>query len=414
MRFKFTLATLIAALPLFISVAPQPAKQGGKAIPLFEHSSLVNSDNNVNVEALNFHVASTTAKILRGFDNFKKNTGTLHPSAVKGSRKRGSGAESLQYSSPIWYGLIGVGIPHMPYHVVFDTGSSDLILPGPHCDQSCNGRSFYDPEESETSLDLQANFNIIFLDDDTASGELYSDIVSVAGLVAIHQTIGAASQFYDTPADGVMGMAFQSVSAYDASPVFQSLFFSGELDAPVFAFSFVAPGPELYLGGTNPAMYTGDFTYVGVNTPGFWDINIDAIVGNGETMWTDVAAIIDTGTNLIHGHPEEVGILYDAIGGTDASETLGDGYYTFPCDDIPSVSFTIGGTSFPISAGTLSLRSIAEGSNECIGTIVGWDFGESTWLIGVAFLKNVYTVFDMAEVRVGFAAPAPAPSAVAR
>ncbi|KAF9222163.1 acid protease [Gyrodon lividus] len=432
MGFKFTLATVIAALPLFVSVAPQPAKQGGKAISLFERSSLVNADNSVNVEALNLHVASTTAKILRGFDNFERHTGNLHPSAVKGHRKRESGGTPLGYCASIWYGLISVGIPPMPYDVMFDTGSrhvsvircmylteldhSDLILPGPNCDQSCDGHDFYDPKESETSIDLHDTFEITFTAGNRAFGQLYIDTVSVAGLVATEQIIGAASyyssalQSYKFPADGLIGMAFQSVSAYDASPVFQTLISDGEIDEPVFAFSFAAPGPELYLGGTNPAMYSGDFTYVGITTPGFWQVDIDGIVGNGETMWTSVSATIDTGTVLIYGHPEEVGILYDAIGGTDASETLGKGYYTFPCNDIPSVSFIIGGTSFPISAGTLSLGSIVGGSDECIGSIIGRDFGESTWLIGTAFLRNVYTAFDMGAMRVGFAAPAPAPA----
>ncbi|KAF9220234.1 acid protease [Gyrodon lividus] len=409
---RFTLATVIAALLFFVAAVPQPTKQGGKTIPLLERSSVVNADNSVNFEALNSHVASTTAKIFRSFDNFEKNTGTLHPSAMKGPQKRGSGGAPLSYSSSTWYGIIGVGTPAMLFDVVFDTGSSDLILPGPDCDESCDGHNSYYPEDSDTSIDLEDLFSIIYLDGSNGVGELFSDVVSVAGLEAFGQTIGAALHYSQSleshkfPADGFMGMAFQSASSYDASPVFQTLISNDETDQPVFAFSFVAPGPELYLGGTNPAMYTGDFTYVDVTAPGLWQINIDDIVVNGQSLLTNIAAIIDTGTILIYGHPSDVATLYAAVDATDASETLGYGYWTFPCEDIPSVSFTIGDTSFPISSGNLNLGHAVEGSNECIGSIIGRDFGESTWLIGTAFLSNVYTAFDVGEMRVGFATPA--------
>ncbi|KIJ14863.1 hypothetical protein PAXINDRAFT_78350, partial [Paxillus involutus ATCC 200175] len=56
------------------------------------------------------------------------------------------------------------------------------------------------------------------------------------------QTLGAASQYSSGlaisqfPADGLMGMAFQSISDYNASPVFQTLVSEGQTDQSVFAF----------------------------------------------------------------------------------------------------------------------------------------------------------------------------------
>ena len=82
------------------------------------------------------------------------------------------------------------------------------------------------------------------------------------------QTLGAATNYsgFDIsqyPADGLMGMAFQSISAYSAPPLFQTLISQGAVTSPVFGFKFAASRPsELFLGGTNSALYTGDFTWV--------------------------------------------------------------------------------------------------------------------------------------------------------
>ena len=59
-----------------------------------------------------------------------------------------------------------------------------------------------------------------------------------------------------------MGLAFQSISNYNAPPVFQTLIEEGMLDEQVFGFKLAASGSELFLGGTNNNLYTGDFTWV--------------------------------------------------------------------------------------------------------------------------------------------------------
>lgn len=49
------------------------------------------------------------SKIHRGFENYEKNTGAPHPSAVKGVGKRGAGDALTDDSSQLWYGTISVG-----------------------------------------------------------------------------------------------------------------------------------------------------------------------------------------------------------------------------------------------------------------------------------------------------------------
>ncbi|KAF9221433.1 acid protease [Gyrodon lividus] len=272
----------------------------------------------------------------------------------------------------MWAGTISVGTPPKTYIVLFDTGSSDLFLPGADCDNSCDGHEHY---ESSTSVYLDEPFVIQFWSGESAFGHQYVDNVTIVGLTAHHQTLGAAShysrgfQFDQFFPDGLMGMGFQAISQYNQSPVFQTLVTQGQTDEPVFAFTFADNEAELYIGGTNPEMYIGAFSWAHVIEHGFWEVTMDNILGNGQIVLTNIAVIIDTGTDLIHGDPPDVARLYEAIGGT-AELDDGRGFFNFPCDAVPSVSLTFGGTSFPIPPETFNIGTTPNDPSSCTGVIV--------------------------------------------
>ncbi|KAF9226171.1 Asp-domain-containing protein [Gyrodon lividus] len=395
----FTLVTTLTALPFFVAASPQRVNQGarGTAIPLSKRSSLVNADKSVNLEALKSHVASTKAKILRGFDNFEKNTGAPHPFAVKRATG-GLPLDAFEFGTA-WSGTISIGTPPS-----FHTGA-DLVLPGSGCDASCNGHTLYDPASSSSFVYLGEPFLINYGNDETAFGQQHADNVTIVGLTATDQTFGVAShyswglQVRQFPPDGLMGMAFPSLSVYRQSPVFQTLVTQGQTDEPVFSFNFAAPRPELYLGGSNPSMYTGDFIYAQVTEQSYWQVNMDNVVVNGEVVLTNVNSIIDTGSELIHGTAKDVATFYAAIGGARSPDD--PEFYIFPCKNVPSVSFTFGGTSFPILADSLIHGTADSESIDCYGAIIVGKL--PFWVIGTAFLRNVYTTFDVANARVGFA-----------
>ncbi|KAF8122505.1 Asp-domain-containing protein [Boletus edulis] len=407
---RFTLATSIVALAVLAAAAPQPAGQRiGMAIPITKRSSLVKADKSVNFDALKSHVAAVKAKIHRGFTNYEKIAGRKHPSDVGGVERRGAGDPLTDDQNDLWYGSISVGTPAKSFTVDFDTGSSDLFLPGSGCDSSCSGHAIWAPSSSSTSQDLGQSFSLAYGDGSTVSGEQYNDIVSIAGFSAPTQTLGAANTYSSGfessqfPADGLMGMGFQSISDYNASPVFQSLISEGCVSDPVFSFKLSSSGAELYIGGSNSALFTGGFTYTPVTRQAYWEVNMDNVKGNNKTILTNVDAIIDTGTTLIVGIPSDVLTLYKALGGKAAPLSVGQGFYTFPCDSFPSISLTFGGKSFPIAASALNLGSVSSGSSDCVSGLVGQDTGSSFWIVGDVFLQSVYTAFDVGNTRVGFA-----------
>ncbi len=134
---------------------------------------------------------------------------------------------------------------------------------------------------------------------------------------------------------------------------------------------------------------------------GYWQVLMNAVSANGVVAASNLQAVIDTGTTLIIGDTNSVRALYARIPGSkDASNTIGAGFYTFPCNSIPNISMTFGGTAFPISPSLFNLGRVSRGSNDCVGAILGQN--QRFWIVGDTFLQGVYTAFDLGNNRVGF------------
>jgi hypothetical protein len=105
---------------------------------------------------------------------------------------------------------------------------------------------------------------------DSRYARFFRDIRCLTAEQAVDQTLGVATEYSSSfvvdqfPPDGLMGLAFQSVSIYNATPVFESIVSEGQTDEPVFSFKLATSGSELYLGGANSTLYTGDFAYTPV------------------------------------------------------------------------------------------------------------------------------------------------------
>jgi cathepsin D len=107
-------------------------------------------------------------------------------------------------------------------------------------------------------------------DGSSVQGEEYTDTVTVSGLTATGQTLGAATT-YSTgfsstyfPPDGLMGLAWEQLSVYGANGFFQTLVAEGKVTSSVFGFKLATSGSELYLGGVDTSLYTGSVTWTPV------------------------------------------------------------------------------------------------------------------------------------------------------
>ncbi|KXN87900.1 Aspartic protease [Leucoagaricus sp. SymC.cos] len=408
MRLSWGFIALLMAAPTLANAIPPRV---GTVIPLTRRTNLlVDHQGVVKPDALKLQLNKATNKVNRGLQAFEKNTGQRHPSQKQTIQGRDTGSDSLtDDQEALWHGTISVGTPAKQFTVDFDTGSSDLFLPGADCGGTCQGHQIYDTSASSTAENQGQTFRLAFGDGSTVQGDVFTDTITIAGLTATNQTVGSATQ-YSTgfeldqfPPDGLMGMAFPQISEFGANPFFQTLVAQGVPTAAQFSFKLAESGSSLFLGGADSDLFTGDFTNVHVTQEGFWQVDLDSVNVGGDAAASNLAGVIDTGTSLIVAPQADVARFYEAIPGSqDASSTVGDGFFTFPCNSDPQVSLTFGGKQFAVASDAFNLGQVSQGSSDCIGGVAGTS-GIDFWVVGDVFLRNFYTRFDVGNRQVGFA-----------
>lgn len=206
----------------------------------------------------------------------------------------------LFYFISRFLGDITVGTPAVKFTVDFDTGSSDFFLPAASCGTTCDGHTKYNPSASTSSIVGGKAFTLTYGDGSNVSGSTYGDTVTVAGLTAKNQTVGAATRYSSGfaatrfPPDGLVGLGYTSLSVWNAPPIHETLANQGTLTEKVLAFKLAKTGSELNLGGINKASYTGDITYTPVTKQGYWQINFDSLTVDSKTIVNTTTVIVDS------------------------------------------------------------------------------------------------------------------------
>jgi len=160
-------------------------------------------------------------------------------------------------------------------------------------------------------------------------------------------------------------------------------------------------GGELMFGGVDSTRYEGDIHYAPVIRKGYWEVELEDFALGDKHLGQKARAAIDTGTSLI-AIPSEIA---DAINLSIGAEKGFHGVYTVDCHKVPSlpdVSFTFGGRDYKLGAKDY----ILEAQGTCMSAFMGIDIPAPAgpiWIIGDAFLRSWYTVYDLGNNRVGFA-----------
>ncbi|KAI0294582.1 aspartic peptidase domain-containing protein [Russula brevipes] len=318
-------------------------------------------------------------------------------------------------TSDVYGWICSVKIGATNFNLILDTGSTDLLVPGNNCTACGNITHFYNPHLSG-GKDLRKNVSEIY-GSANATGELYQDAVSIAGLKVQHQTFVAATAYSDgldfsSELDGIAGFAYPSLSSINATPLFQSLVQQKQIASGVFGVSLAPNCSKVHLGGIDPNYLDKDFAHFNIvgkkHNRGFWMVNTTAVSAGGVDAMGPKFTIVDTGTSFVIVDNRTAGDFYKKIHGSSYYE---DGIFSIPCGFDKNVTVTFSGdkNGFDIPPGDFKLGAADVGSNAtgtgtCYGAIVAADLEKDQMILGDVFLRNVYTKFDFDKNQVGFAA----------
>lgn len=323
------------------------------------------------------------------------------------------------YLDAQYYGEITLGTPGQKFNVIFDTGSSNLWVPSATCpiwELACRTHNRYDSTKSSTYKENGTDFEIHY-GSGSMSGFLSTDTCCVAGVCVTDQTFAESTHepglaFVAGKFDGILGMGFPQIAVLGVMPVFNNMVNQGLVEAPVFSFWLNRDpnadlGGEMILGGSDPLFYEGEMTYVPVEREGYWQIVMDGIVMEGDTVGCDggCTAIVDTGSSLLVGPTKQTNAINKAIGGVELIP--GTGQYQMDCnsiDSLPEIDFMLGGQPFTLTGKDYVLAITQLGQTQCISGFMGMDLPMGDWwILGDVFIGKFYSEFDLGNSRVGFA-----------
>ncbi|KAJ6554591.1 acid protease [Mycena capillaripes] len=423
----FNAAALLLALTLAVSTVasptPESASASGITIPLRKRSGFTLANGVFDKDKAHAATVATINKHRQNLINLKQNVGshafpkgaTIKPVAtlprdVEAHMERRQ-AEPLTdiNSDELWDGPISIGTPPQPFQIDFDTGSSDLWVPSVLClSSTCAPKHKFNAFRSSTVKRKAGIFNIQYGDGSTVSGPIMTDTVTVAGVRATNQYFSPvttlSSSFAGASDDGILGLAFPAISNLHQNPFFNTAVAAHTVRAGRFAFYLAATNSELFLGGVNANKFRGDIESHPIDTStGFWQIPGASVKVGPSAAVSNFETIIDSGTTIMYGPPAAVQAVYAKVPGSALFDSV-NGFYSFPCNAPPQISFNWGGRDWTISSANINLGLTADGSSLCVGALAGQDIGlGNTWLLGDSFMKNVYTVFDVEQKAVGFA-----------
>ncbi|PIL37646.1 hypothetical protein GSI_01340 [Ganoderma sinense ZZ0214-1] len=309
---------------------------------------------------------------------------------------------------------VKIGTPGVTLNLDFDTGSSDLWVWSSQIRNATKykGHTIYNPAKSSTAKAADGSWNISYGDGSSASGNVYSETVTLGDLAIPGQAVELAKKLsssflQDSGNDGLLGLAWPSINTVYPRPVatpVENLINKKLIDPPVFTVKLGRGDTEAgfySFGYIDTEVTSNALTYTSVdNSQGFWQVDsLSWSLGGATKERSGNTTILDTGTTLLLVSDDVVEEIYGAIEGATYDDEQGG--YKFPTDaTIPDVEFAVGDTLYKVNPKDIAFGDAGDGfvfgGIQSRGNL---DFD----IFGDVFLKSVYVVFNQGESTVGLA-----------
>lgn len=315
------------------------------------------------------------------------------------------------YMNAQYYADISIGTPPQDFKVILDTGSSNLWVPSSECGSlACFLHSKYDHSESSSYKENGTDFSIRY-GSGSLEGYISQDTLTIGDLTIPKQDFAEATSepglaFAFGKFDGILGLAYDTISVDKVVPPFYNAIDKGLVDDAQFAFYLndkdTDKSGEITFGGYDESKIKGNITWLPIRRKAYWEVKFNGI-GLGEEFaeLENHGAAIDTGTSLITLPSGLAEIINSEIG----AKKGWSGQYSLDCDsraNLPDMTFNFNGYNFTINPYEYTL----EVSGSCISAITPMDFPEPVGpmaIIGDAFLRKYYSIYDVENNAVGLA-----------
>lgn len=326
----------------------------------------------------------------------------------------------------LWVAPTSFGTPPQDLPLLVDTGSAALWAFSTKC-QGC-GTGAFDVTKSSTFVNTSEPASYAYGSGATTiQGWHVKDTVGISGVTtenAEFAVIDAETNAkLDKTSAGLSGWSwpFTDEDGKIANPVPYIQAKNKQWSEPVFGVYLNRKNPRAEAHGTQ-SKGDGALTVSGVDHQYFdgeltwtprredkkraefaWLIDFPHFTANGKQRDLDPSslAILDTGTTLVFGPPDDVRAFWSSVPGAIDNN---DGTWTVDCNrtDIKA-SFNLAGKDWEFDPTDLIFE---DEPGKCFGAIIYqmsmWPLG-AKWLVGGTFLKNVYTAFQYDPPQVGLA-----------
>ncbi|OJD10915.1 hypothetical protein AJ78_08196 [Emergomyces pasteurianus Ep9510] len=318
-------------------------------------------------------------------------------------------SDGFDYS---YFSVIHFGSKRQPMWMLIDTGASNTWLISSNCTlEPCKMHNTFGSEDSDSLSMTDIPFTVTY-GSGNVSGFLVNDSMSFAGFelprVGFGSVTNMSEEFKSYPMDGILGLGRAPAYKVKVPTVMQELQKSGLLEKNIIGVNLQrhsdgAKDGQIVFGDIDKTKYTGDLSYT-TTLPNVdhWEVPLDDMLVDGTPLnFKRKAGIFDTGTSFILMPFDDAKRIHDAIPGSSESAEW-DANWELPCSTTAKIELVVSSAKYRISPKDYIGEPVKDG--KCRSRIVGHQpFEENEWLLGAAFLKNVYAVFDFDENRIGLA-----------
>eukprot|EP00811_Abedinium_folium_P032595 NODE_5627_length_1750_cov_5.322243.p1 GENE.NODE_5627_length_1750_cov_5.322243~~NODE_5627_length_1750_cov_5.322243.p1 ORF type:complete len:472 (-),score=168.83 NODE_5627_length_1750_cov_5.322243:246-1661(-) len=348
-------------------------------------------------------------------------------------------AEAQKLHALQYYGEVSVGTPPQRFKVIFDTGSSHLLVPSSTCESvACTSHVQFFENRSSTAIPIawpdaplervqdptNRDTDVINFAMGDCMGQYVRDTVCLGGHCVyadlIEMTEESDNPFKPAEWDGVLGLA-QALTDSVEFNVFMKLVQNATpaLHKPVFAVYLgerIEDEAEITFGDYNEARMSSPLRWFNLSEEGYWQFQFADFTVDGKPTGLcakygerQCQAVLDTGSSLLMGPSADVKPLVSLLGfGNDTHTDCSAG------KKFPKLGIMVGGEKFEMEEGDYVDRQPMESSKElCWAHLLpmGSTGRGPVFVLGMPFLRAFYTIYDARERRIGVARAARAGAA---